>query len=80
MVSQRLNRVVRNGRFLFDEEPVRDGTSTDRSGCSGRICDTDKTLRGGSDLQSIGVAACQTIDVLHDDIAKATVFKKRDKP
>jgi hypothetical protein len=75
VIFQHLNSVIRNGRFPFDEEAMRDGTSTDRSGCSGRTYDADETLHGNGDLQSIGVVACWTIDVLHDDIAKATVFE-----
>lgn len=67
-----MDRVVRKGRFPFDEKAVRDVTSTDSRG---RTFDADKTLDGSSDLQNIGVVACWTINVLHDDIAKATVFE-----
>lgn len=72
---QHLDRVVCNGRLPFDEEAVRDGTSADRSRCSGRAFDVDKTLHGSSDLQSIEVVASRTIDVFHDDIAQGTVFE-----
>jgi hypothetical protein len=75
VVFQHLNRVVRKGRIPVDEETVLDGTSTDRSGCRGRTFDADKTLHGSSNPHSVGVVACWTINVLHDDIANATVFE-----
>jgi hypothetical protein len=75
VLFQHLDRVIHNGRLPLDEEAVRDGTSADRSGCSVRTFDADKTLDGSSDLRSIGDVAFWTIDVFHDDIAKGTVFE-----